>query len=75
MEDFVGHSHKKKIKERVLLIEMRIGGKRGDMDVADLAAMGLVGLDVDALMGVPEAEGSVLAATEAVVSVPVEADS
>lgn len=45
------------------------------MDVADLAAMGLVGLDVDALMGVPEAEGSVLAATEAVVSVPVEADS
>lgn len=42
------------------------------MDVADLAAVGLVGLDVDAAVGVPEADGAVLAAAEAVVAVAVE---
>lgn len=43
------------------------------MDVANLAAVGGVGLDVDAAVGIPEAEGAVLAAGEAVVPVPVEA--
>lgn len=47
---------------------------RGDVHVADLAAVGLVGLDVDAPVRVPEAEGAVLPAAEAVVTVAVEAD-
>lgn len=42
------------------------------MDVADFAAVGLVGLDVDATVGVPEADGAVLTAAEAVVAVAVE---
>lgn len=47
---------------------------RGDVDVADLAAVGFVGLDVDAAMGVPQPEGAVLPAAQAVVAVPVESD-
>lgn len=42
------------------------------MDVADFPAVGFVGLDVDATVGVPEANGAVFAATEAVVAVAVE---
>lgn len=42
------------------------------MDVADFAAVGFVGLNVDAAVRVPEADGAVLAAAEAVVTVAVE---
>lgn len=44
------------------------------MDVTDLAPVRLVCLDVDAPVGIPEAEGTVLAAAEAIVPVPVEPD-
>lgn len=37
--------------------------------------MRLVGLDVDAAVGVPEAEGAVLAAAQAVVAVAVKSNS
>lgn len=47
-------------------------GLRGGVDVADLAAVGLVGLDEGAGVGVPEADDPVLAAAQAVVPVPVE---
>ena len=43
------------------------------MDVANFAAVGGVRLDVDASVGIPEAERAVLAAGETVVAVPVEA--
>lgn len=55
--------------------EVGKGGRayvRGRVDVADLAGVGLVGLDVGAGVRVPEAEGSVLAAAQAVVAVAVE---
>lgn len=45
---------------------------RGGVDVADLAGVGLVGLDEGAGVRVPEAEGAVLAAAQAVVAVAVE---
>ena len=44
------------------------------MDVADFTAVRLVGLDVDPAAGVPEAEGPVLAAAQAVVSVAVKSN-
>jgi len=43
------------------------------VDVADLACVGLVGLDVGAGVRVPETEGAVLAAAQAVVAIAVEA--
>jgi len=46
---------------------------RGGVDVADLACVGLVGLDVGAGVRVPETEGAVLAAAQAVVAIAVEA--
>lgn len=45
---------------------------RGDVDVADFTAVGFVGLDVDPTVGVPEADGAVFAAAQAVVPVGVE---
>lgn len=45
---------------------------RGDMNVADLTAMGFVGLDVDATMRVPKANSTVLAAAQAIIAVGVE---
>lgn len=45
---------------------------RGRVHVADLAGVGLVGLDVGAGVRIPEAERAVLAAAQAVVAVPVE---
>jgi len=45
---------------------------RGRVRIADLAGVGLVGLDVGAGVRVPEAERAVLAAAQAVVAVPVE---
>lgn len=45
---------------------------RGTVDVADFAAVGFVGLNMDATVGVPEADRAVLAAAEAVVTVAVE---
>lgn len=45
---------------------------RGRVHIADLAGVGLVGLDVGAGVRVPEAERAVLAAAQAVVAVPVE---
>lgn len=47
-------------------------GLRGGVHVADLAAVGLVGLDEGAGVGVPEADDPVLAAAQAVVPVPIE---
>ena len=45
---------------------------RRDMDVADFATVGLVGLDVDPAVRVPQADRTVLAAAQAVVAVAVE---
>lgn len=45
------------------------------MNVTNLTAMGFIGLDVDTTMRIPEAEGAVLAAAQAVVSVAVESGS
>ena len=42
------------------------------MNVSDFTAMGLVGLDVKTTMRVPEADRTVLAAAQAVISVSVE---
>lgn len=47
---------------------------RGDVDVADFTAVRFVGFDVDAAVGIPEAEGAVLAAAKAVVAVAVKSD-
>ena len=45
---------------------------RGNVDVADFAAVGFVGLDMDATVGIPEAYSTVFAATQAIVAVAVE---
>jgi hypothetical protein len=45
---------------------------RGRVHIADLAGVGLVGLDLGACVRIPEAESAVLAATQAVIAVPVE---
>lgn len=45
---------------------------RGHVDVADRAGVGLVGGDVDAAVGVPKADCTVLAGAEAVITVGVE---
>jgi hypothetical protein len=50
----------------------QLGIVRGGVHVADLAAVGLVGLDEGAGVGVPEADDPVLAAAQAVVPVPIE---
>ena len=42
------------------------------MDVADFTSVGFVGLDVDAMVGIPEAYGTVFAATQTIVSLAVE---
>ena len=49
------------------------GYVRGGVGVADLAGVGLVGLDMGASVWVPETEGAVLAAAQAVVAITVEA--
>lgn len=45
---------------------------RGDVDIADFAAMGFIGLDMDSTVGIPEAYGTVFAATQAIIAVSVE---
>lgn len=45
---------------------------RGDVDIADFAAVGFIGFDVDATVGIPEANGAVFAATETIIAVGVE---
>ena len=45
---------------------------RGDMNVTYFAAMGLVGLDVDAAVWVPESDGAVFPGAEAVIAVTIE---
>lgn len=45
------------------------------MDVADLASMGFISLDVNPAVRVPQADRTVLAAAEAVVPVAVESSS
>ena len=42
------------------------------MDVVDFTGVGFVGLDVDAMVGIPEAYGTVFAATQTIVSLAVE---
>lgn len=45
---------------------------RGDVDITDFTAMGLVGLNVDATVRVPESNGSVFPAAEAVIAIAIE---
>lgn len=45
------------------------------MDIADFAAVGFVGLDMDATVGIPEAYGAVFAATQAIIAVAIEPSS
>lgn len=61
----IGRKRKKRRKSLGIAI-------RGDMNVTDFPAMGLVGLDVGAPVRVPESERPVLAAAKAVVAVGVE---
>lgn len=42
------------------------------MDIADFAAMGFVGFDVNSTVGIPEAYGTVLAAAQTILAVRVE---
>lgn len=42
------------------------------MDITDFTAMGFVGLNVDATVRVPESDGSVFPAAEAVIAVAIE---
>lgn len=42
------------------------------MDVADLTTVRFVGLDVDSTVGIPQAEGPVLATAETVVAISIE---
>ena len=45
---------------------------RGDMDITDFTAMGLVGFNVDATVRVPKSNGSVFPAAEAIISIFIE---
>lgn len=45
---------------------------RSNVNVSDFSGVRLVGLDVDAAVGVPEADGAIFAAAEAVISVSIE---
>lgn len=77
-------SNNNKQKQQYIHIKIEIGRKRkkrrkslgiairGDMNVTDFPAMGLVGLDVGAPVRVPQSERPVLAAAKAVVAVGVE---
>lgn len=47
-------------------------GVQGNVNIADFTAMGLIGLDMDATVRIPEANGTVFAATEAIITVAVE---
>lgn len=42
------------------------------MNIADFTAMRFVGLDVNATVGIPEADGAVLAAAQAIIAIGVE---
>lgn len=48
---------------------------RGNVDVADFAAVGFVSFDVDAAVRIPETDGAILAAAEAIVSIGIESSS
>jgi len=45
---------------------------RCDVDIADFTAVGFIGLNMDSTVRIPEAYGTVLAATETIIAVTVE---
>lgn len=42
------------------------------MDIANFSAVGFVGFDVDATVGIPETDGAVFTAAQAIIAVSVE---
>lgn len=45
---------------------------RGDVDVADFTAVGFVGFDVNATVGIPQAYGAIFAAAQAILAVRIK---